>query len=98
MHIRSLAVTLGAVSLLALPGFTATFPAHPQTTPEITAADISARDKAISDDVFEGRGPGTASGEAAAQWIADELKRMGIAPGNHGSYFQDVPAANLKLD
>ena len=68
------------------------YPAHPQTSPEITAADISARDKAISDDAFEGRGPGTETGEAAAQWIADELKRMGVRPGNHGSYFQTVPA------
>ena len=40
------------------------YPAHPQTSPEITAADISARDKAISDDAFEGRGPGTMNGRS----------------------------------
>ena len=42
------------------------YPGHPTTTPEITAADISARDKAMADDAFEGRGPGTVPGEAAA--------------------------------
>jgi Zn-dependent M28 family amino/carboxypeptidase len=74
------------------------YPAHPQTSPEITAADISARVKAISDDTFEGRGPATVAGEAAAQWIADELKRIGIEPANHGSYFQTVPAVSITLD
>jgi len=93
-----LAPTLAfAASLIALPA-RAQYPGHPTTTPEITAADISARDKAISDDAFEGRGPGTRNGEAAAQWIADDLKRIGITPGNHGSYFQPVPSVAIKLD
>ena len=37
-------------------------------------------------------------GEAAAQWIADEMKRIGLKPGNHGSCFQRVPAVNIALD
>jgi len=44
------------------------------TNPDIASADILARDKAVADDAFEGRGPGSVNGEAAAQWIADELK------------------------
>ncbi len=84
-------------SLAATAAFAA-YPGHPPTNPDIAAADISARDKAVSDDAFEGRGPGTATGEAAAQWIADELKRVGVKPANHGSYFQDVPAVAIKLD
>jgi Zn-dependent M28 family amino/carboxypeptidase len=76
----------------------AAYPGHPATSPEISAADLSARDKAISDDAFEGRGPGTPNGEAAAQWVADELKRLGIRPANHGSYFQTVPAVSITLD
>ncbi len=89
---------LFAAVLLAPATAWAALPGHPQTAPDFTAADISARDKAISDDVFEGRGPGTARGEAAAAWIADELKRIGIRPGNHGSYFQTVPAVTVTLD
>jgi hypothetical protein len=73
------------------------YPGHPVTTPDINAADLSARDKAISDDAFQGRGPGTVAGEAASQWIADEMKRIGLRPGNHGSYFQPVPAVNITL-
>jgi Zn-dependent M28 family amino/carboxypeptidase len=86
-----------AVSLAAIPASAQTMP-HPTTTPDITAADLSARDKAISDDVFQGRGPGTKAGEAAAQWIADEMKRIGLKPGYHGSWFQPVPAVNIALD
>ena len=94
---RNLLLAAAALAVAA-PVFAAQYPGHPKTTPDITAADLSARDKAISDDAFEGRGPGTVNGEAAAQWIADELKRIGIAPANHGSYFQDVPAVNITLD
>jgi Zn-dependent M28 family amino/carboxypeptidase len=86
-----------AVSLAAIPALAQTMP-HPATTPDITAADLSARDKIISDDVFQGRGPGTKAGEAAAQWIADEMKRIGLKPGYHGSYFQPVPAVNIALE
>jgi len=93
---------LGRIALAALllvaPIAQAQYPGHPPTVPAIVAADIAARDKAISDDAFQGRGPGTAAGEAAAGWIADEMKRIGLAPGNHGSWFQDVPAVTITLD
>jgi hypothetical protein len=76
----------------------AQYPAHPITSAAICASDLSARDKAISDDSFQGRGPGTAAGEASADWIADEMKRVGLTPGNHGNYFQPVPAVAITLD
>ena len=84
-------------ALFTLPALAA-YPGHPPTNPDLSAADISARDKAVADDAFEGRGPGSKNGEAAAQWIADELKRVGVKPANHGSYFQNVPAVAIKLD
>jgi Zn-dependent M28 family amino/carboxypeptidase len=86
------------LSLFASPALAQPYPAHPATTPDINAHDLAARDKAISDDLFQGRGPGTTAGEAAAAWIADEMKRIGLAPGNHGSYFQDVPSVSIALN
>ncbi len=74
-----------AIVLFAAPAL-AQYPGHPTTTPDINAADLSAR------------GPGTKNGEAAAQWVADEMKRIGLKPGYHGSYFQPVPAVNIMLD
>jgi Zn-dependent M28 family amino/carboxypeptidase len=92
--VSGLALAL-ALSLLAVPALAADYPGHPKTTRDINAADLSARVKALSDDAFEGRGPGTKNGEAAAQWIADEMKRVGLKPGNKGSYFQNVPTVNI---
>jgi Zn-dependent M28 family amino/carboxypeptidase len=90
---------VGASILALLPAFArAQYPAHPETSPSIIAADLSARDKAISDDAFQGRAPATRSGEAAASWIADEMKRIGLQPGDHGNYFQPVPAVTITLD
>jgi Zn-dependent M28 family amino/carboxypeptidase len=60
------------------------------TSPEIKAEDLAARDKELADDKYEGRGPGTITGEASAQWIADEMKRIGLEPAVNGSYFQEV--------
>ncbi len=87
-----------AAIVFPVAAFAASYPSHPATTPDINAKDISARDKALADDAFEGRGPGTAAGEAAAQWVADEMKRIGLKPGNHGSWFQNVPAVSITLD
>ncbi|CAN5330865.1 M28 family metallopeptidase [soil metagenome] len=56
------------------------------------------RVKRLSADDFEGRGPGTAGGRRAAQYIADQLKTVGIKPANKGSYFQNVKLVGVKAD
>jgi Zn-dependent M28 family amino/carboxypeptidase len=95
--LRALSAAILTLSLLGGPA-RAEFPGHPETTPDINAADLAARDKAISDDAFQGRGPGTREGEEAAGWIADEMKRIGLKAGNNGSYFQPVPSVTITLD
>ncbi len=70
----------------------------PDSTAEITAADIGARVAELADDKYEGRGPGTPAGEASAQWIADEMARIGLEPGNNGSYFQTVEMVGQTVD
>lgn len=52
----------------------------------------------LSADDFEGRGPGTAGGKRAAQYIADEMKAAGVKPGNGKSYFQNVKMIGVKAD
>ncbi len=74
------------------------YPGHADTKGDIVTADFASRVKALADDGFEGRGPGTENGEAAADWIADEMKRIGLKPGADGSYFQQVPAVTITLD
>lgn len=73
-------------------------PGHPATSPDLAGADVSARIAVLAGDAFQGRGPGTPAGEKAADWIAAEMARIGLEPGNQGSYFQDVPAVEITLD
>ena len=69
------------------------------TSADITGADIAARVKELADDKYEGRGPGTLAGEASAEWIASEMKRIGLQPGNpDGTYFQTVKMVGQTVD
>src|SRR5262245_5967367 len=96
-------LALSAASLLALalngcgPAKEAAAPSP--TSPEITAADLAYRDKELADDKYEGRGPGTEAGEKAADWIAAEMKRIGLEPGNpDGTWFQTVKMVAQTVD
>lgn len=62
------------------------------------AAKMRERVIRLSADDFEGRGPGTAGGKRAAQYIADQLKAAGVKPANKGSFFQNVKLVGLKAD
>jgi Zn-dependent M28 family amino/carboxypeptidase len=53
---------------------------------------------ALADDYFQGRGPGSPAGEKAADWIASEMERVGLRPGNGDSFFQEVPAVEITLE
>lgn len=51
----------------------------------------------LSDDALEGRGTGTRGGRVAAEFIAAQFRRMGLAPaGDSGTYFQAVPLLGRK--
>jgi Zn-dependent M28 family amino/carboxypeptidase len=50
----------------------------------------------LASDALEGRAPGTRGGEAAAQYIASQFRRLGLEPaGDSGTYFQRVPIIAL---
>jgi Zn-dependent M28 family amino/carboxypeptidase len=94
----AMAITLGACATGMQSSGTLEFPGHVETQAAIAPGDFKARVKALADDAFEGRGPGTTRGEAAADWIAAEMQRIGLKPGNNGSYHQNVPAVAIALD
>jgi Zn-dependent M28 family amino/carboxypeptidase len=58
--------------------------------------EIKEQIKTLADDKYEGRAPGSPSGEAAAQYIADQLKAIGVKPAVNGSYFQPVSLVAVK--
>ncbi len=68
------------------------------TSSEITEADLRHRIATLASDAFEGRAPATSGGIAASQWIADEMARIGLEPGNGDSYFQPVSLLEVTLD
>jgi Zn-dependent M28 family amino/carboxypeptidase len=69
-----------------------------ETGADINETDLRHRIATLSDDDFQGRAPATAGGEAASQWIADEMVRIGLEPGFEGTYFQPVSLMETTLD
>lgn len=65
--------------------------------PQINATDFATFDKTLSSDAFGGRKPGTIGEQRTTAWLVDQFKRMGLKPGNHGSWFQTVPADSISL-
>ena len=81
------------------PAETLLLPLPADTTADINARDLTERVKTLADDTFEGRGPGTPVGEAAAAWIGAEMARIGLQPGgDDGTYFQKVAMVNQTID
>ena len=69
------------------------------TSAAISADDMRQRIAALSDDAFEGRGPAGEVGELTADWIAQELERVGAEPaGENGTWFQTVGMVEQTLD
>ncbi|MEO8778593.1 MAG: M28 family peptidase [Rhodanobacter sp.] len=96
---RSVLLAILAVALLPLHAATsASAGARPVAlAPSINATDFARFDKTLSSDAFGGRKPGTVGAQRTLDFLVGEFKRMGLQPGNHGSWFQTVPADSTLL-
>ena len=69
------------------------------TTADITAADLMTRLYIFADDSMQGRAAGTGGNDRGTDYIAGELKRLGLKPaGDNGSWFQTVPLVRRGVD
>jgi len=69
------------------------------TTGAITAADLKTRLFIFADDSMQGRLLATAGNVKGVEYIANEVKRMGLEPmGDNGTYFQSVSVVDRKYD
>jgi Zn-dependent M28 family amino/carboxypeptidase len=69
------------------------------TTSAITTADLKTRLYIFADDSMQGRLLATPGNVKGVEYIADEVKRMGLAPmGDNGTYFQAVNVVDRKYD
>jgi len=64
----------------------------------ITADDLAAHVRVLASDEFEGRFPGTRGEELTTAYLKEQFERIGLEPGNGGSYFQDVPLMKITND
>jgi Zn-dependent M28 family amino/carboxypeptidase len=77
----------------------ATPPAAAHTfTADITEGDFADMVNALASDEFEGRAPGSVGEEKTTAYLEAQMKRIGLQPGNNGSYFQDVPMVETTAD
>src|SRR5262249_8529516 len=68
----------------------------PASLDAITSDGLMKDIKTLSSDEFEGRGPGTHGEELSINYISDQFKSIGLAPGNtDGTYFQKVPLVGI---
>src|SRR4051812_18760868 len=69
------------------------------TTSAITAADLMTRLYIFADDSMMGREAGTIGNVKGTDYIAGEVKRLGLVPaGENGSYFQTLPFKNREME
>jgi len=69
------------------------------TVPAITPADLMTRLYIYAADSMQGREAGTIGDVKATDYIAAEVKRMGLVPaGDDGTYFQTIPLMTRAVD
>ncbi|MEX6634471.1 M28 family metallopeptidase [Hyphococcus lacteus] len=64
----------------------------------INEENLRARIATLSSDEFAGRAPATEGGMKTREWLANEMKSIGLKPGNGDSYEQKVPLVELTVD
>ncbi|MGZ3755389.1 MAG: M28 family metallopeptidase [Mucilaginibacter sp.] len=66
-----------------------------KSTGPVTAEEIKSHIAVLADDSLQGRKPFTVGETKSINYIAAQFKKLGLAPGNNGSYFQDVPMVQV---
>ena len=100
------ALLIAALAAAGAPACSSEPKAPPQSTapqhtavgqlPTIDMDALVAHTKTLSSDAYEGRAPGTKGEELSVAYIADQLQKAGLKPGNtDGTYFQKVPLVGI---
>lgn len=65
---------------------------------KITVSSATKHLTILASDEFEGRDTGKPGGLKAAEYLANEFKKMGLIAPVNGSYFQEVPLVETKFE
>lgn len=95
---RTLRIIVLPLLALSCVAFAQTIPSAVKSAEaSVNAEKIRAHVKFLSDDLLEGRAPGTRGGEIAAQYIATQFALYGLKPGgDNGTYLQQVNFVGTK--
>ncbi len=63
----------------------------------MTTDELAAAIEMVASDEFEGRAPSSTGEERTIDFLRSEFERIGLAPGNGDSYFQQVPLVEITL-
>lgn len=66
-----------------------------QAEQSIDSASIKTSISALANDSMEGRRPFTPGEQKTIRYIRNAFLKMGLEPGNHGSFFQEVPMVEI---
>ncbi|MFP5431771.1 MAG: M28 family peptidase [Alphaproteobacteria bacterium] len=86
-----------ALSACATDGMDAP-PASVAAAPDAAEPSIDTMKRLVqemSSDAYEGRAPGSAGEEKTLALLVAEFSKLGLKPGNKGSWFQDVPLVEI---
>lgn len=83
-----------AIALL-LGGSVSPVIARDAPSPAIAVQTLKDVTRTLSSDAFEGRKPTTPAEDKATAYIVSRFKAAGLKPGNHGSWFQQVPMVEI---
>ena len=100
---KRIAVRLLLLGVIAAPTvFTACASDHDADLDEalatISVDDLKQHTKVLASDEFEGRLPSTPGEQKTVEYLKGQYEKLGLQPGNDGSWVQDVPLVSLTAD
>ncbi|MES2045853.1 MAG: M28 family metallopeptidase [Pseudomonadota bacterium] len=84
--------------LLGLSLFASAAIARDAPAPHISVQTLKDVTRTLSSDAFEGRHPTTPAEDKATAYIVERFKAAGLKPGNHGSWYQQVPMVEINAE
>ncbi|BCT92389.1 hypothetical protein LYSHEL_14130 [Lysobacter helvus] len=67
-------------------------------SPELAPGDFAEHVRVLASDAFEGRAPGSPGEDKTVAYIQSQFERIGLKPGNAGSWVQQVPMTETTAD
>lgn len=82
----------------ALAGCATTSPGASGGADAIDAAGFASHVQVLASDDFGGRAPGSPGEQKTVDYLVGQFKRLGLQPGNNGSFVQTVPMVETTAD